>query len=106
MAIITDARQLHDRIVSHAGVADYDTATAGYDVLQASEAGMKNIYHIEDSISSDGLYYVSAQNPSAGPLGGGASSVVRRWGGVTAGTEAGDETDLSGSTVSLRVLGV
>jgi hypothetical protein len=106
MAIITDARQLHDRIVSHAGPANYTNVASAYDALQASEAGCKNLYHVEDSITSDGLYYVSAMNPSVGPLGGGAASVTLRWSVVTTGAEVGNGTNLSGSTASLRVLGV
>ncbi len=106
MSILADAGSQNDRIIPHTGPASYVTKATTGDPLLASEAGMKAIYHVTNGLTSDGLYEVIAINPSVGPLGGGAASIPLAWISVATGLEAVGTTNLSGSTVALRVLGV
>lgn len=87
----------------HKGPASYVQFAAGVggDKLGAVEFGFKNIEWAKAGISSDGLYTVEVQNPTAGP----ATTVKMRWVVIATGSEVATAFNLSGSTVNCFAIG-
>src|SRR4030095_6286960 len=86
----------------HAGPASYPVVTsptAGGEMLQASEFGLKWIDYV--SSGSNGVHRVVPTNPTKGPAG----SVQLKWIVEATGAEVAGAVNLSTSVVSVLVIG-